>query len=77
MNTRPLTSRNKREDEHFDEAFVKDISEGVQYADALKRHVTGDSKIRRAAALQTLQAIAELEFNDLSGLLVWAKSQNY
>lgn len=77
MNTRPLISRRKREDETFDEAFVKDISEGAQYADALKRHVTGNSKIRRAVALQTLQAIAGLQFEDLSGLLVWAKSQSY
>lgn len=77
MNTRPLISRNKREGEPFDEAFVKDISEGVQYADALKRHVTGDSKIRRAAALQTLNAIAGLHTAELNGLLAWARKQIY
>lgn len=61
----------------FDRAFVADIAADVQYADALERHVTGKSSVRRATAIQTLQAIAGLPMNDLSSLLVWAKSQRF
>lgn len=61
----------------FERAFVADIAADIQYADALERHVTGKSNVRRATAIQTLQAIAGLPLDDLSSLLVWAKSQRF
>ncbi|MEM8519456.1 hypothetical protein [Janthinobacterium sp. CAN_S7] len=61
----------------FGEEFVADIASGVQYADALERHVTGRGNARRSAAIQTLQAVAGLPAEDLSGLLSWAKTQKF
>lgn len=59
----------------FVEAFAADIRAGAQFADALSKHVTGDSRIRRAACIQTLQAVAALSLDELSFLLTWAKQQ--
>ena len=61
----------------FDKAFAADIESGGQYADALEHHVTGRGSARRSAAIQTLQAVALLAAEDLSGLLSWAKTQKF
>lgn len=61
----------------FDKAFAVAIAEGMQYADALEQYVTGKNKIRRAACIQTLQAISALTLEDVHGLLMWARSQEY
>lgn len=61
----------------FDDAFAADIASGVQYADALEQHVTGSNRIRKAACLQTLQALSSLKLDEVQGLLAWAKQQQY
>ena len=62
---------------NFDKAFAADIEAGMQYADALEKHVTGRNAIRRAACLQTLQALASLPTEEASGLVMWARQQRY
>lgn len=62
---------------NFDKAFAADIDAGVQYADALERHITGRNQVRRAACLQTLQALSALNLDQIHGLLMWAKQQQY
>jgi hypothetical protein len=61
----------------FDTAFANDLAAGVSYEDALTKHVTGTGRVRRAACLQTLQAIAMLDLDTLQPLLMWARQQKY
>jgi hypothetical protein len=68
---------NPSSDIPFDENFVIDVVTGESFAIALERHVTGLSKVRRAVAIQTLQAIAGLPDDHLSNLLAWAKNQKF
>lgn len=61
----------------FDQAFAADIENGVDYAEALERHVTGRSQVRRAACLQTLQALSALTIDQVQNIATWAKQQQY
>lgn len=61
----------------FDEAFAADLAAGVAYEEALTRHVTGTGRVRRAACIQTLQAISKLDLDTLQPLLVWARQQEF
>lgn len=70
---RPLAAPEIR----FDEAFAASLAANVQYADALTKHITGNNPNRRAAAIQTLQALALLDLDTVQGLLAWAKQQQY
>lgn len=64
-------------DDNFDTEFSRAISEGMLIADAFEKFVTGKSKVRRAACIQTLQAISNLDGDLLSEILWWSKSQTY
>lgn len=57
-------------------AFAADLASGMQYADALEKHVTGKSTVKRSACLKTLQVMAELDLDAMQGILDWARTQN-
>ncbi len=61
----------------FVDAFAADFAAGVPYAQLLATHITGGSRVRRAASLQTLQAISKLTPEQLQSLLRWASQQAY
>ncbi len=61
----------------FDKAFANALAAGASYEDALTRHVTGTGRVRRAACIQTLQAIAMLDLDTLQPLLAWARQQEF
>lgn len=56
-------------------AFAADLAAGMQYADALEKHVAGKGKVGRTMCLKTLQALTELDLDAMQGLLEWAKAQ--
>lgn len=62
---------------NFDKAFAADIESGSEFADAFERHVTGRNQVRRAACLQTLQAMSALPMDQVANILMWAKRQQY
>jgi len=45
--------------------------------EALEKYVTGKNRIRRAACLQTLQAISSLTSDQLAEILMWSLEQRY
>ena len=61
----------------FDKAFATALAAGVSYEDALTKHVTGAGRVRRAACIKTLQAIAMLDLDTLQPLLTWARQQEF
>jgi hypothetical protein len=56
-------------------AFAADLSAGMQYADALGKHVAGRGAVKRKVCLKTLISLTELDMDSIQGILAWAKSQ--
>lgn len=81
MPGKQFEDKNVHSDHSTDDTFVTEfrraLDGGSDYAAALEKHVTGKSKIRRASALQTLQAISGLSADQMSELLMWARQQEY
>jgi len=57
--------------------FVSALKDGMTIDEALEKYVTGKNRIRRAACLQTLQAISSLTSDQLAEILMWSLEQRY